>query len=361
MSSRVFFVILSFTMNATRSFFFLFPACSRDVSRFASRLNKSYAIRQRVKFLKQCRNEQVLPKSLLPVRLRKLSYHLFDKFSCLVFDKHIELTMQSEHNSFKELRTVRQDFHRFVPPDWNTSLMDSVYSATRHKLQRLEEYLRRKLKTLIFNSDWTQNSDTPSVINLSSKHIDNTTRCALGYGLSFSEQRPPSAVEVSSAFVYLEQRSNVLPDVVNIARGAVYSAVFNKEHYSVALRYIKCIEKLKKDNSLHISKADKSNTVVIMDKWMYMQKMNELLSDTETYTKLRTNPQDNVIKTFNSTIKNILKNRQDLSKKFRSEAPPLPYMYGVAKTHKPNNPLRPIISSVASASYKLAKWLAQAC
>ena len=115
---------------------------------------------------------------------------------------------------------------------------------------------------------------------------------------------------------------------------------------------------IKKGNLLHISTADKSNTVVIMDKEMYMQKQIELLSDTETYTKLHTNPQDNVIKTFKSTIKSLLKNRQDLIKKFRSEAPPLPYMYRVVKTHKPNNPLRPIISSVASASYKLAKWLA---
>ena len=32
-------------------------------------------------------------------------------------------------------------------------------------------------------------------------------------------------------------------------------------------------------------------------------------------------------------------------------------MYGVIKTHKPNNPVRPIISSVGSATYKLSKYL----
>ena len=32
-------------------------------------------------------------------------------------------------------------------------------------------------------------------------------------------------------------------------------------------------------------------------------------------------------------------------------------MYGVIKTHKPNNPARPIISSVGSATYKLSKYL----
>ena len=32
-------------------------------------------------------------------------------------------------------------------------------------------------------------------------------------------------------------------------------------------------------------------------------------------------------------------------------------MYGVIKTHKENNPVRPIISSVDSCSYFLSKWL----
>ena len=32
-------------------------------------------------------------------------------------------------------------------------------------------------------------------------------------------------------------------------------------------------------------------------------------------------------------------------------------MYGVIKTHKENNPVRPIISSVGSCSYFLSKWL----
>ena len=32
-------------------------------------------------------------------------------------------------------------------------------------------------------------------------------------------------------------------------------------------------------------------------------------------------------------------------------------MYGLIKTHKPNNPVRPNISSIGSATYKLSKYL----
>ena len=37
----------------------------------------------------------------------------------------------------------------------------------------------------------------------------------------------------------------------------------------------------------------------------------------------------------------------------------LPYMYGLIKTHKEGNPVRPIISSVGSVTYSLSKWLVE--
>eukprot|EP00794_Sanderia_malayensis_P010538 gene10538-11650_t len=36
-----------------------------------------------------------------------------------------------------------------------------------------------------------------------------------------------------------------------------------------------------------------------------------------------------------------------------------PRMYGLPKTHKPNIPLRPILSMVGSAQHQLAKWLSE--
>lgn len=37
--------------------------------------------------------------------------------------------------------------------------------------------------------------------------------------------------------------------------------------------------------------------------------------------------------------------------------PSTPYMHGQIKTYKTNHPVRPIISTVGSATYELAKWL----
>ena len=69
------------------------------------------------------------------------------------------------------------------------------------------------------------------------------------------------------------------------------------------------------------------------------------------------NPIDVVNSNFNKTIQQLLRCSPDIVKRFTTTTPSLPYMYGLIKTHKVNNPLRPLISTVGSACYSLSKWL----
>ena len=52
-------------------------------------------------------------------------------------------------------------------------------------------------------------------------------------------------------------------------------------------RFKKALTELKKDQHLHITKAEKSNAVVIMNKQDYINKMETLLSDENTYKRLQ--------------------------------------------------------------------------
>lgn len=60
---------------------------------------------------------------------------------------------------------------------------------------------------------------------------------------------------------------------------------------------------LKKGNTIHITKADKSNSIVILDKADYISRMQALLDDDMPYKKLTKNPFDQVIKNFSSTVR----------------------------------------------------------
>ena len=143
-----------------------------------------------------------------------------------------------------------------------------------------------------------------------------------------------------------------------IARGCVYAHMNGPFVTNIPKRFEKALQSLRRNEDIHITKADKSNSFVILDKVNYVEKIDELLNDESTYTKLNKDPTIGVNKNFNSKIKTLLRNYPNLLKSFLVTNPSLPYLYGLVKTHKANNPLRPIISSVGSISYKLSKWLA---
>ena len=64
---------------------------------------------------------------------------------------------------------------------------------------------------------------------------------------------------------------------------------------------------------------------------------------------------------FNSGLNKLARSYpafKDFIGSFKSTLPTLPYAYGLPKIHKPNCPLRPIISYVGSPAYNLSKRLA---
>ena len=346
-------------MWTTRLFNQLFPLLTCVSLNLEDSLFKAYSTRRRLKFLKDFHAEHVLPKSLLPSRLRYLSGVPFDEFASLILKKHIQETKRDEKDSFKVLNSVRSKFFSQIPLFWKNILLDNIYSKLRRKLRKLDEKLNRKLSNLIINSPWTKNTNADIVQNLSSVHIDPTTLTALGYGLSFSIDRRPSAVKISKAFKDLECRSNISSSNLDIAKGMIYSEMLSPSSFKCNMprRFIKAINNIKCNNKIHITKADKSNSFVILDKQDYIDKMTVLLNDSYTYSKLNKNPLDDNIKQFNKEIKIILKEHKDTIDYISVRSPSLPYMYGLVKTHKQGLPIRPIISSVGSINYKLSKFL----
>ena len=75
----------------------------------------------------------------------------------------------------------------------------------------------------------------------------------------------------------------------------------------------KALINLTKQKDIIIQKADKGNTVVILDKESYTEKMNELLSDSSKFESLEIPPDKylNFLINSHDKIKNILKSLHD--------------------------------------------------
>ena len=123
---------------------------------------------------------------------------------------------------------------------------------------------------------------------------------------------------------------------------------------------ISAIKELKSYDDIVILNADKGNCTVVLDKTKYHKKVSILLQDPKTYRTVKKNPTSRIEKRLNSFVWNVIECKKlsfSIYKFLRSTDSVLPRMYGLAKIHKPNLPLRPIASFVGSATFELSKFL----
>lgn len=105
------------------------------------------------------------------------------------------------------------------------------------------------------------------------------------------------------------------------------------------------------------TKADKGNSIVILDKTDYQNRINTSISE-GSYQEIKRNP---LRKMNEETRKHITKLSEVFDKKLKWKLPEsnpnVPKVYGLPKIHKPGNKMRLIMSNIGAPNYKLAKWL----
>ena len=116
---------------------------------------------------------------------------------------------------------------------------------------------------------------------------------------------------------------------------------------------------LKEDKSIVILPADKGNVTVVMNREDYDSKMKEMVNG-DGYHKVKTDPTNKIEKAINTHLRELFTNRtidKTVYDKLRSTHGVAPQLYGLPKIHKPEVPMRPIVSCIGSPTYKLAKEL----
>ena len=303
-------------------------------------------------FLKNCLEEQVICKSLLPKKLRNYNSKPFGPFEKIILEEHLKNTKLDRTSQAKHVEQIKYKLRKTLSKNDFHNAMDFCYNNMKRINNKLKKKLDKKLKYLIKNSLWEENATQNSVINLSSKNLDNIA--ALRYGISFSANwKKPNASEVLESV----QKLKIKEDHRNILKGMLYHSMSKPCDSKIPKRFVKVINNLRKDNEIHITRADKSKTLVIMNKQEYNNKMHNLLSDINVYREVQLNDINKINKNFNDSFNKIFKEYKELKQQLRVFTPSPAYLYGLVKTHKENYPMRPVISSVTTAQYKLSKWL----
>jgi len=135
-----------------------------------------------------------------------------------------------------------------------------------------------------------------------------------------------------------------------------------RDPHATKLTYLHKVTKqfLQNNPNIIFTKIDKGNITIASERGSYIEKVEELLNDVNTYTVIKKNPTKSIENTLNNTLKKWLRNDY-ISKsqyfKLRSSDSNLPRAYGLPKVHKNNCPYRIIVSSINTALYSLSSLL----
>ncbi|XP_076056373.1 uncharacterized protein LOC143034326 [Oratosquilla oratoria] len=305
---------------------------------------KLTSIQNRDRFLKDCLEEQVLPRSA-PKHL----HHPHKPFSNTAREylKEARETLRNEESMIRSRLKKDHIPHGLV-----------LKIKEEDRIQKAK--LQMKLEHLCNNSRWKEVGRHELITNLSSLRLTKTQEEALSLGLKFS-----TGINHKTTADYVEKNYNWRDSELEngFKQGLILccSLASRKREPAIPRRYTRALKELRDNNDILITTADKGGGIVILDKLDYVRKMEDLLSDPSTYTKQNIGKAKEEAEQFNKTTRKILKRTEKGKKMLHllEEDPKTPTLKGLPKIHKQEIPLRPITSGIGSAPHRLAKILAK--
>lgn len=234
------------------------------------------------------------------------------------------------------------------------------YLKQKRKLENLVKKAKTPTRTLT-GEETSPKDPAPRIVNLSSTSLTQGEQDILEKGLSFAPTTKPTKKDIINLVLDTEfATTGKNPETQHACYKLLYK--FNREYCSSHKKPfdISLINKLRQKldkNNLIICKADKGNTVTILDKSDYIQKVENFLSENQL-TKLKKDP----TYMFQLELSQVLRSctllvDQSESFRYKSMNPEAPILYGLPKLHKPNIPIRPVVSYTTAPTYRLCKFL----
>ncbi|XP_049813613.1 uncharacterized protein LOC126260332 [Schistocerca nitens] len=230
-----------------------------------------------------------------------------------------------------------------------------VHMAITSKLQPCEfdvfdREVRQGVSDLIHDVFLRQNTKL-SMIRKEQKVLDK--------GFKYAPPHPPSEKQLDVMKVDIEYA--LTKDTT--AKYIVANALKNETKFvcnipqSIDFHTMKSLKLKLQHQGIVATKSDKGNSIVLLNKCDYVDKVNDFLNT----TGFQILPKDPT-KLFKEDVKYAIISCKSIFSEFEVKLltnmnPVPPRMYGLPKLHKQDVPIRPVVSSFTAPSYKLASKL----
>ena len=338
-----------------------------------------------ISFLETCIRENIIP-SFLNFKLPNKSLRNSDTYlHCQNTLLNAELL--GKKNRLAELKTEFNSAKNVIHS--NVSHLDVYYivhlftSSNDKTITKIKEVQNLKLTQLVGQQKGHNAEDV--IFNYSSYVLSDTETSLLCKGLNYA--LPPKKLKYEEYLLPFELLFRSVRNDKDIRRedlihlrsklcntaNSSFRAYNKKDHRfeNLSKEEYDAFLKLASNEDIVIQKADKGNTVVIVDKNIYIEKMEAILSDTSKFAKVKfgheLNKELRHILDMEDEIRTTLNTLHDsnyLSKEDYDQLWPVGsrpgVLYGLCKVHKKvvgkSPPFRQILSAIGTCTYNIAKF-----
>ena len=316
-------------------------------------------------FLCRCRDKDIVPKGLqvkAPVNSKRAKL-ITERASRSMLRERIAFhrrNKQALQTSIAQLQSSLRS--RITSEEDQARVLNAVERSRTAEHRRMKNTHMRKLDRLCKAKSNSPSTTNPikAVVNLSQRQLTPDEENVLNKGLNFATSiRHINHLDIIAPIE--EAASRIGQEKGDELRWKVRQALEKAKtpKPNLTRQQQAAMQSLSRDTDIIILPADKGNATVVMDKSDYSRKLDEHIND-NTYVKLKRDP----TAATERKLTKVLKKNKDQGhitetqyKRLNQHHSKAPHMYGLPKIHKPNVPLRPIVSCRGSACHPLSQFL----
>lgn len=340
----------------------------------------------RLVFLLKCRRQSLTPRFIMnrvshllekyekaPTQIKKQADALSHNLKQSILNMEISLCHTQIDVLLQTIFKDEEILHSNLGIKTSASIIEENEKLYKAELTTSNRNLDNKFKKLQQTQDHMEDVkfDDSFLKNLSGVEIPKDVETVLGLGPKFAiTPKIPPIIDLASDVEFAIKTCIPKDEDKKKARG---EALYSLTKFSRQNKKLNRIDKflqtassharsfLKNNPEVMVSNSDKGGVVIISKKDDYKAKIRTLLEDLVAFTPLPKDPTTTVKNKVNNILDKLYKANiiaDKLKKQLKSWNTIPPRLFGQLKFHKEGNPLRPIVSTINSAAYKMSRFLA---
>lgn len=323
----------------------------------------------RIWFNHQCLNRGLTPRYIY--QNHQSNSTKLNELSKKIIKLTIRETYKKQNHAYLQLKAIYDSLktkHSFEEMNWKIGRI-------RNECRRMEFVTRKRMEKKLTNLVRRRKEERRTgegrrfykrVMNLTTVPFSEEEEGLLQYGFKHNPIYKNSRNEYEQLLVDADMAIEKIehPNRSSLKQHIAYELKqhFKKEqHITTQNPEVKSIREKAKLHNIVFTKADKGNTMIILNRQDYIDRVEKFLNENHFQVVSKYS-----VDSFNNKVKKVLKNcTQLIDDKLRYSLTThnfqIPKLYGLMKIHKTEDtqmiPIRPVVSSINTPTQKIARFL----